>query len=100
MTTAISSRRQFLTHALGIATAAVVAGGGRRGSFAQSGNALGEVMLRDDLTLVTGATTNVVVLRTAGSAAVVDSGPPTHASELAKLVRGRMGLLPVELLFN
>src|SRR5512139_3781573 len=103
MTTAISSRRQFLTNALGVTAAAVVAGGIRRGAAAQSAaasNALGEVMLRDDLTLVTGASTNVVVLRTAGSAAVVDSGPPSHAAELAKLVLGRMGLLPVELLFN
>jgi len=101
MTTAISSRRQFLTNALGVTAAAVVAGG-VRGAAAQTAasNALGEVVLRDDLTLVTGSSTNVVVLRTAGSAAVVDSGPPSHAAELAKLVRGRMGLLPVELLFN
>jgi glyoxylase-like metal-dependent hydrolase (beta-lactamase superfamily II) len=56
--------------------------------------------LREGLSLVTGLSTNVVVLRTAGSAALVDSGPTSHAAELAKLVRGRMGLLPVELLFN
>jgi len=96
-----TSRRQFLTTALGATAAAAVAGGIRRRAPAQSAsNALGEVMLRDDLTLVTGLSTNVVVLRTAGSAALVDSGPPSHAAELAKLVRGRMGLLPVELLFN
>jgi len=102
MTTAISSRRQFLTNALGVTAAAVIAGGVRRGAAAQSAasDALGEVTLRDDLTLVTGSSTNVVVLRTAGSAAVVDSGPPSHGAELAKLVGGRMGLLPVELLFN
>src|SRR5262245_4152070 len=102
MTNATTSRRQFLTTALGVTAAAAVAGGIRRGAPAQSAapNALGEVMLRDDLTLVTGLSTNVVVLRTAGSAAVVDSGPPSHAAELAKLVLGRMGLLPVELLFN
>ena len=96
-----TSRRRFLTTALGATAAAAVAGGIRRRAPAQSAsNALGEVMLRDDLTLVTGLSTNVVVLRTAGSAALVDSGPPSHAAELAKLVRGRMGLLPVELLFN
>src|SRR5688572_7397890 len=101
MTNATTSRRQFLTTALG-ATAAAVAGGVRRGAAAQSAasNALGEITLRDDLTLVTGLSTNVVVLHTAGSAAVVDSGPPPQAAELAKLVRGRLGLLPVELLFN
>jgi glyoxylase-like metal-dependent hydrolase (beta-lactamase superfamily II) len=40
------------------------------------------------------------VLRTAGSAALIDSGPSEHADELAKLVGGRLGLLSVELLFN
>ena len=96
-----TSRRQFLTTALGATAAAAVAGGIRRRAPVQSAsNALGEVMFRHDLTLVTGFSTNVVVLRTAGSAALVDSGPPSHAAELAKLVRGRMGLLPVELLFN
>ncbi len=71
-----------------------------RRAAAQSAPALGEVELRDDLSLVTGLPTNVVVLRTAGSAALVDSGPPSHGAELAKLVGGRLGFLSVELLFN
>jgi cyclase len=102
MTSSMTSRRQFLTRALGATAAAVVTAGVRRGVPAQSAapDALGEVELREDLTLVTGLGTNVVVLRTAGSAALVDSGPPAHAAALAKLVRGRMGLLPVEFLFN
>jgi glyoxylase-like metal-dependent hydrolase (beta-lactamase superfamily II) len=100
MTNRITSRRQFLTKALGATAAAVVGAGAIRGAAAQSAPALGEVKLRDDLTLITGLPTNVVVLRTAGSAALVDSGPPSHAAELAKLVGGRLGLLSVELLFN
>jgi glyoxylase-like metal-dependent hydrolase (beta-lactamase superfamily II) len=95
-----TSRRRFLTKTLGAAAAATVGGGVLRGAAAQSTPALGEIELRDDLSLVTGLSTNVVVLRTAGAAALVDSGPPAHAAELAKLVRGRLGLLPVELLFN
>jgi cyclase len=95
----ITSRRQFLTKALG-ATAAVVGTGALRGAAAQSAPALGETELRNDLSLVTGLPTNVVVLRTAGSAALVDSGPASHGAELAKLVRGRLGFLSVELLFN
>ncbi len=95
----MTDRRQFLTKALGATAAAVVGGGVLRHAAAQSG-ALGEVPLRDDLSLVTGLGSNVVVLRAAGAAAVVDSGPPERANELAKLVRGNMGLLTVELLFN
>ena len=95
----MTDRRQFLTKALGATAAAVVGGGVLRHAAAQSG-VLGEVPLRDDLSLVTGLGSNVVVLRAAGAAALVDSGPPERANELAKLVRGNMGLLAVELLFN
>jgi glyoxylase-like metal-dependent hydrolase (beta-lactamase superfamily II) len=100
MTNSITSRRQFLTKALGATAAAAVGGGMLRRTAAQSAPVLGEIALRDDLALVTGLPTNVVVLRTAGAAAVVDSGPAAHAAEVAKLVRGRLGLLSVELLFN
>jgi cyclase len=94
-------RRRFLESALGAAAASFAGGGLLRGAAAQSAPAaLREAELRDGLTLVTGAGSNVVVLRTAGAAAVVDSGPPQHANELAKLVRGNLGLLSVELLFN
>ena len=50
--------------------------------------------------MISGGGSNIVVLRAAGAAAVVDSGPPERAAELAKLVRGDLGLLTVELLFN
>jgi glyoxylase-like metal-dependent hydrolase (beta-lactamase superfamily II) len=100
MTSRITSRRQFLTRAVGATAAAIVGADALRGAAAQSAPALGEIELRNDLSLVTGLPTNVLVLRTAGSAAVVDSGPPSHAAELAKLVQGRLGLLSVELLFN
>jgi cyclase len=102
MTKAMTDRRQFLTKALGTTAATLVGGGVLRGAASQSAPAdsLAEVALRDDLSLVTGLGSNVVVLRAAGAAAVVDSGPPEHANELAKLVRGNLGLLSVELLFN
>jgi cyclase len=102
MTSSMTDRRQFLTKALGATAAAVVGGGALRRAASQSApaNALDEVPLREDLTLVTGLGSNVLVLRAAGAAAVVDSGPPERANELAKLVRGNMGLLSVELLFN
>jgi len=101
MTTPTSDRRQFLTTALGAAAASFVGGGLLRGAAAQgTASRLEEIALRDDLVLVTGAGSNVVVLRTAGAAAVIDSGAPAHANELAKLVRGSFGMLSVELLFN
>jgi glyoxylase-like metal-dependent hydrolase (beta-lactamase superfamily II) len=102
MTNAMTDRRQFLTSALGATAAAVVGGGILHPARAQDGSSgsLAEIPLREDLTLVTGLGTNVVVLRAAGAAAVVDSGPPEHANQLAKLVRGNLGLLSVELLFN
>jgi cyclase len=99
MTKTTTNRRQFLTTALGATAAAAVGGRALRGA-AQSAGELGEVTLRDDLTLVTGLDTNVVVLRAAGAAALIDSGPAAQAAELAKLVRGKLGLLSVELLFN
>ncbi len=100
MTDAVSDRRQFLTTTLGAAAASLVGGGLLRGVAAQSAPSLEQTELRDGIDLVTGAETNVVVLRAAGTAILVDSGPPEHGAELARLVRGRLGLLPVELLFN
>ncbi len=100
MTNADWNRRRFVTTALGAAAASVV-GRRPRGAWAQSSAApFREVPLRDGAALITGAGSNVVVLRTAGAAAVVDSGPPERAAELAKLVRGDLGLLAVELMFN
>lgn len=96
----IAGRRQFLMTALGAAAASVGGNGLLRTAMAQASSPLGETTLRDDLSLITGAGSNVLVLRTAGAAALVDSGPPERAEELAKLVRGSLGLLSVELLFN
>jgi cyclase len=92
-----SNRRRFLAATLG-AAAAFAGGGLLRTAAAQS--ALREIELRDDLKLVTGMGSNALVLRAAGAAAVVDSGSAERANEFAKLVRGDMGLLSVELLFN
>jgi cyclase len=94
-------RRQFLATTLGAASASLVGGGWVRGAKAQSSAPrLSEIPLRDGAALITGAGSNVVVLRTAGAAAVIDSGSPERAAELARLVRGNSGLLTVELLFN
>jgi cyclase len=92
-----SDRRRFLAATLGAAAALA---GSRLLRPAAAQSVLREIELRDDLTLVTGMGSNALVLRAAGAAAVVDSGPPQHANELAKLVRGDLGLLSVELLFN
>jgi glyoxylase-like metal-dependent hydrolase (beta-lactamase superfamily II) len=96
----IEGRRQFLTTTLGAAAASFVGGGLLRAANGQTAPTLEEIPLRDDIELIAGAGTNVVVLRAAGAAVMVDSGPPETGAELARLVRGRLGLLPVELLFN
>ena len=95
-----AGRRRFLTTAIRAAAASVAGGSLLRAAMAQRGGDLLETPLRDDLSLISGAGSNVVVLRAAGSAAVVDSGLPQFGNELAKLVRGDLGLLSVELLFN
>lgn len=95
-----AGRRRFLATALRAAAASVAGGALLPAAVAQRRGELLETPLRDDLSLITGAGSNVVVLRAAGSAAVVDSGSPQFGNELAKLVRGDLGLLSVELLFN
>jgi glyoxylase-like metal-dependent hydrolase (beta-lactamase superfamily II) len=88
-------RRRLLAAALGVGAAAAVAW--RRVTNAQTAVAtLAEMPLRDGLSLITGAASNVVLLRTATSAALVDSGPPEQAAALKKLI----GAAPIELLFN
>jgi glyoxylase-like metal-dependent hydrolase (beta-lactamase superfamily II) len=99
MDSVIAGRRQFLMTVLGAAAASLGGGTLLRTAMAQS-SALSETPLRDNLSLITGAGSNVLFLRAAGAAAVVDSGSPERAEELAKLVRGNLGLLSVELLFN
>ena len=95
-----AGRRRFLTTAIRAAAASAAGGSLLRAAMAQGRGELLETPLRDDLGLITGGGSNVVVLRAAGSAAVVDSGLPQFGNELAKLVRGDLGLLSVELLFN
>src|SRR5687767_6321319 len=92
-------RRQFLTHALGGVTAAI-GGGWLRPARAQTATALAETPLRDGLRLITGAGSNVCVLRTAAGAAIIDSGAPELAGELAKRVRNSLATAPVAALFN
>ncbi|HUQ51215.1 MAG TPA: MBL fold metallo-hydrolase, partial [Gammaproteobacteria bacterium] len=104
MDAVISGRRHFLATAMRLAAASAVGGGVLRsprwGTAGAQSTALTETPLRENLSLITAGVSNVVVLRTAGSAALIDSGPPEHAEELARLVRGKLGLLAVELLFN
>ncbi len=95
-----AGRRRFLATAIHAAAASAAGGSLLRAAMAQGRGKLLETPLREDLSLITGAGSNVVVLRAAGSAAVVDSGLPEFSNELAKLVRGDLGLLSVELLFN
>jgi glyoxylase-like metal-dependent hydrolase (beta-lactamase superfamily II) len=90
-------RRQLLAAALGVGAAAAVGTAWRRASDAQTAAAtFTTTPLREGLSVVTGAGSNVVVLRTASSAALVDSGAPEHAAGLKRLV----GAQPVEILFN
>ncbi len=95
-----TNRRRFLASAFG-AAAASFAGDWARPAAAQNGaTTLRATALRDGLTLVSGAGSNVVLLRTGTSAAAVDSGAPEQAAELAELLRSTSGTLPLEALFN
>jgi glyoxylase-like metal-dependent hydrolase (beta-lactamase superfamily II) len=92
-------RRQFLAHALGAATASL-GGGWLLPARAQTAMRLDETPLRDGLSLITAAGSNVCMLRTSAGVAVIDSGPPEVAGELAKRVRDSLGAAPVTALFN
>jgi cyclase len=90
-------RRRLIAAGLGAAAAAAVGAAWRRTANAQSAaTTFTETPLREGLSLIAGAGSNVVVLRAAASAALVDSGSPEHAAELKKVV----GAPPIELLFN
>ena len=56
--------------------------------------------LRDGLGLLGGAGGNVLVLRNAAGAVLVDSGAPEHAAAIAAHVAKELGGAPVDLLFN
>jgi glyoxylase-like metal-dependent hydrolase (beta-lactamase superfamily II) len=83
------------------AAVSAVGGGWLRTAAAQSAAAtLTDTPLRDGLSLIGGAGSNVVVLRGGAGAALVDSGPPEHAAALQKHVQGLLSGQPVELIFN
>jgi glyoxylase-like metal-dependent hydrolase (beta-lactamase superfamily II) len=100
MTVASPNRRQFLATALGATAAAVVENGWFPAASAQPATTLTAVPLRADLTQIVGAGSNVVLLRGPDGAAVVDSGPPERATEIATLVRQTVGTAPVSTLLN
>ena len=90
-------RRRLLAAAFGAGAAAAVGAVWWRVTNAQpAATTFTETPLREGLSLITGAGSNVIVLRTASGAALVDSGSPEHAAELKRVV----GASPVELLFN
>ena len=71
-----------------------------RTAAAQDTASLTETALRDGLTLLGGAGGNVVLLQSGSAAAMVDSGAPERAADLAARVRRRLGELRLEALFN
>jgi len=96
-----TDRRQFLTTALGAAAASLVGGGLARHALAQpTTGSLGEVTLREGLSLITGAGSNIVLLRGRTGAALVDSGPPERASTVAEFLRAKLGTVPLAALIN
>jgi glyoxylase-like metal-dependent hydrolase (beta-lactamase superfamily II) len=95
-----SNRRLFLRSALG-ATAALASTRWLSPLAAQTAApALRELPLREGLSVIAGAGSNVVMLRGGAGAALVDSGPTERAADVAQAVRASLGALPVELLFN
>jgi glyoxylase-like metal-dependent hydrolase (beta-lactamase superfamily II) len=95
-----AGRRQFLAAALRTAAACAVGGSLLRPAASQSTAGLTETPVRDGLSLIAGSGSNVVLLRAGDAAALVDSGPPEGSTQLAELVRGKLGATPLELLFN
>jgi cyclase len=71
-----------------------------RRARAENGGALATTTLRDGLTLIGGAGGNIVLLRTPGGAALVDSGAPEFAEAVAAELRESLGDLRLAALFN
>jgi cyclase len=93
------SRRQFLK-AVGGATVAFPAFTTHlRDAFAQA-PALAITELRHDLSQITGAGGNVVLLAAPEGLLIVDSGAPERAHDLQQLVEQRFHAAPVATLFN
>jgi glyoxylase-like metal-dependent hydrolase (beta-lactamase superfamily II) len=89
-------RRRVLAAACGAAAAAWAAGRWPAAHAQPAAEALREVALRDGLSQLAGAPSNVVLLRGANGGVLVDSGPPERADAL----RSALGGLPIETLFN
>lgn len=103
MTHSTTNRRGFLQLALSAAAASagnIGLDGLLRTAAAQGNAPLTETTIRDGLTLVEGAGGNVVLLQSASAAAMVDSGAPERAADVAASVRKRLGDLPLAALFN
>lgn len=94
-------RRAFLGAAVGGIGASVLLGGLAGRAFAQAASgSIVAVPLRDGVVQLTSAGCNVVLISSGDAAALVDSGAPEHASELARVVREQTGGAPIERLFN
>jgi glyoxylase-like metal-dependent hydrolase (beta-lactamase superfamily II) len=94
-------RRNFLGLALGTAAAGAFGLDGLwRTAAAQGAAPLSETALRDGLTLIRGAGGNAVLLQSANAAALVDSGAPERAADVAASVRERIGDGRLAALFN
>jgi glyoxylase-like metal-dependent hydrolase (beta-lactamase superfamily II) len=95
----LSDRRQFIASALGVA-AASASSVWMPAAGAQPAATLTTTALRDGVSLITGAGSNVVVLRTAESAVIVDSGPLERAADVTATVRSVVDATPAAALFN
>jgi glyoxylase-like metal-dependent hydrolase (beta-lactamase superfamily II) len=88
-------RRRILSAALGAAATAQL--GWLGATHAQTNEpALATTPLRDGVDLVTGLAGNAVVLRSADSGMLIDSGAP----ETANALRAQLGALPIDTIFN
>jgi glyoxylase-like metal-dependent hydrolase (beta-lactamase superfamily II) len=96
-----SRRRDFLRFALAAAALCAPPLDKLFGSAeAQAASPLTTTPLRDGLITVGGAGGNVVLLKTASAAALVDSGAPEHATALSALVRAQLAGMPLGTLLN
>jgi glyoxylase-like metal-dependent hydrolase (beta-lactamase superfamily II) len=103
VTNPTTNRRSFLQLALGAAAASAGSIGLDsvwRTAAAQSNAPLTETTIRDGLTLIGGAGGNAVLLQSSSGAAMVDSGAPERATDVAASVRQRLGDRRLEALFN
>lgn len=94
-----ANRREFLQGAAAGLSLSLLASRGASARSAQT--PLGATVLTDNVILITGMSTNAVLLiNPDGSALVVDSGTAERADELLKFVTKYPGVRHVEVLFN